>query len=142
MYTDGFYGRMILIKFFENHTLPKVLFRTKFLFLSKIYSARDYLTLIVVYIYFDWLLFFSSFKWLRCIFGNNWKHFSSNHFQTDSISRCLQICRVKYNFTPEQEITEGSNVIKISLRRYSRVWNQMYSLADIVWKYNYENTVW
>ena len=69
---------------------------------------------------------------------------------------CLDVCRFagwniilhcKYLskncvITPEQEITEGSNVIKISLRRYSRVWNQMYSLADIVWKYNYENTVW
>ena len=50
MHTDGFYGPMIPIKFFENHTLPKVLFRWKVLLLSYIYSARDYLTVIVVYI--------------------------------------------------------------------------------------------
>ena len=34
MHTDGFYGPMITIKFFENHILPKILFHWEVLFLS------------------------------------------------------------------------------------------------------------
>ena len=101
--------------------------------------------------------FFSSFKCLCWVFCNSWKNFTWNQFQTDSMSRCSRICSVKYNFNmlylflpsfnisfqtsslyffkncvipSEQQIRKGSKVIKISLRRYSRVWNQMYSLAQ------------